>query len=206
MEMKRGHIILIAGAALLIAGVAVSAVWGMSFAGMFLNENTIVARTTLDAGKSVSAETDVTQVDRPISLAVGIDRQGQPAAPADVRLKETVTDPAGNVVSSNEFADSFFTSFNPKTTGTHMVTITNQGTKPVTISGTFGHVPFMGTGGKPDVGAMTGAQGLGMIILGGGLAAAGVLTLIAGGIITAIDSRSMPSSTTTEGGVTYRKD
>jgi hypothetical protein len=217
--VRRGYIILLSGTVLLVAGIAISAVWGVSFAGSFLKENTIVAKTTIGAGKSISATTDVNELGRPISLAVGIDRNGQlsqsPASPSpnssDVMLKEIVTGPDGKVVSSNEFAGSFLSSFNPEVTGAYTVTITNMGTKPVTISGTFGHLAFIRADGKPDVNAMVGAggQGFGMIILGGVLAVVGIITLIVGGIVTALDSRAKgrdSATSTGPGGVTYRKD
>jgi hypothetical protein len=204
--MKRGHVLLMSGAALLAAGITISALWGVSFAGSFLQENTVVAKTTLDATKSVEARTDVNQLDKPLTLAIGIDKSGQ--QPYPIRLRETVTDPSGKVVSTNEFADSFFTSLKPEATGVYTVTVTNLGTKPVTISGAFGHMPFIGTNGKPDINVMAGGQGLGMIIVGGGLAAAGVLVLIIGGVITAVDGRTKSQNTATagQGGVTYRKD
>ncbi len=85
--MKRGHIILISGAALLVAGIIVSAVWGISFASLFVRDNTIVARTSIDPGKSIEAKTDVNELDRSISLAIGIDRAGQQPSspPSDIR-------------------------------------------------------------------------------------------------------------------------
>lgn len=93
--MKRGYIILISGAAVLVAGIAISAAWGVSFAGAFVRDNTIVAKTVIDAGKSISAQTEVRQLDRPISLAVGIDKNGQQqfSNPSDIRLKVSITDP-----------------------------------------------------------------------------------------------------------------
>jgi hypothetical protein len=207
--LKRGNVILVSGAALLIAGIATSAIWGVSFASSFVKDNTIVTKTLIDAGKSIDAKTDVNQLDRAISLAVGIDKTEQ-ISTSDARLKETITDPNGKVVSANEFGESFLTSVKPEMTGMYTVTVTNLGTKPVSISGTFGVMPFMGTDGKPDINAMMGGgQGLGMIIVGGGLATAGVVMLIVGGIITAIDSKEKSNSTqtkTTKGGITYRKD
>ena len=215
--MKRGHIILISGAVLLVAGIAVAAIWGISFASSFVRDNTIVAKATIPAGQSVSAKTDVAQLanSRPISLAIGIDKTGeqqqQQALPTSdlIRLRETVTDPNGKVVSSNEFGDSFLTSFKPQVAGVYTVTVTNLGTRPVSIGGTFGYMPFIDSNGRPDINAVLGGQGLGMIIAGGLMVVAGVITLIVGGIITAIDSRTNRGQTTTtssEGGVTYRKD
>jgi hypothetical protein len=212
-DMKRGHIILIAGAVLLVAGITIAAVWGVSFAGSFVANNTLVAKTTINAGQSVSAQNNVNELDRPMSLTVGIDRT-TPTFPSssDIRLRETVTDPNGKVVSTNEFSDGFVTSFKPEVAGVYTVTITNLGQFPLSISGTFGYLPFVGSNGNPDINAIMGGapgQGLGMIIAGGAMAATGIITLIVGGIVTVADSRaksSTPTRTTSEGGITYRKD
>jgi hypothetical protein len=219
--MKRGYIILISGAVLLVAGIIISAVWAVQFAGSFLRDNTIVAQTSVDAGKSVDTRINVDQLDRPVSLAIGIDQtqlqplpsqqQQTPATQSsDIRLKEEVTDPNGRVVSSNEFSNSFFTSFTPEVTGVHTVTISNLGTRTVSVNGAFGYMPFIGPDSKPNFDNMIGGGGwgLGMIIAGGALAGVGVVTLIIGAIITVVDSRkhSSTTTTTTDGGITYRKD
>ncbi len=218
--MKRGQIILIGGAVLLVAGITISAVWGMSFASSFFTNNTLVAKTTINAGQSVSAQNQVSELDRPISLAVGIDRTTATTLPSssDIRLRETVTDPNGKVVSTNEFGNGFVTSFKPEVAGVYTVTITNLGQNPVSISGTFGYMPFIGNNGNPvDINTMMGGaagqQGLGMIIAGGAMAAAGIIVLIVGAIVTVADSRAKPTTsststttTTSEGGITYRKD
>ena len=215
--MKRGYIILISGAVLLVAGIIISAVWAIPFAGSFLRDTTMVAKTSIDPGKSLDTRIEVHQLDRPISLAIGIDRTGEqpqtqvpPSPPSsDIRLKEVVTDPNGRVISSNEFGDSFFTSFKPDVAGVYIITVSNLGTKPVSVSGAFGYMSFVGQDGKPDINSMMGAGGLGMIITGGALAAVGVVILIVGAIITIVDNRNRRQSSTTttsEDGITYRKD
>jgi hypothetical protein len=220
--MKRGYIVLISGAVLLVAGIIISAAWAVQFAGSFLRDNTIVAQTSVDPGKSVDTRINVDQLDRPISLAIGIDQtqlqpppsqQQQQQIPAtqssDIRLKEEVTDPNGRVVISNEFGNSFFTSFKPEVTGVHTVMISNLGTRTVSVNGAFGYMPFIGPDSKPNFDNMIGGGwGLGMIIAGGALAGVGVVTLIIGAIITVVDSRkhSSTTTTTTDGGITYRKD
>ena len=205
--MKRGPAILIGGAVLLVAGIAIAAVWGVSFASSFIANNTIVGRTTIEPGHSISAKTDVTQLDKQLALTVGIDRNGQ-NYPSGAMLNETVTNPNGKILSSNEFANAYLTSIKPDIAGTYTVTITNVGTSPVNVGGTFGYMPMIGSNGKPDINAMMSGQGLGMVIAGGIMAAAGVVTLIVGGIITVVDSRThrSASSASTEGGITYRKD
>jgi hypothetical protein len=214
--MKRGYIIILSGAILLVAGIALSAVWGISFAGNFLRENTIVAKTSIDPGKAIDTKTEVDRLDRSISLAISIDdrstaeQQGQKLQTlSDIRLKETVTDPTGKVVNSNEFTDAFFTTFKPQVSGVYTVTVSNLGTKPVSISAVFGYMSFVGPDGKPNISAIDG-EGIGLVIAGGGLAATGVILLIVGAIIAAIDSRSgnrgNTTATTSENGITYRKD
>jgi hypothetical protein len=219
--MKRGYIILISGAVLLVAGIIISAVWAVQFAGSFLRDNTIVAQTSIDVGKSVDTRINVDQLDRPVSLAIGIDQtqlqpplsQQQQQIPttqsSDIRLKEEVTDLNGRVVSSNEFGNSFFTSFKPEATGVHTVTISNLGTRTVSVNGAFGYMPFIGPDSKPNFDNMIGGGwGLGMIIAGGALAGVGIITLIIGAIITVVDNRkhSSTTTTTTDRGITYRKD
>ena len=119
-----------------------------------------------------------------------------------------MTDPNGKAVSSDEFGESFSTTITPTTAGTYTVTITNLGTETVTIGGTFGHVPFLGSDGQPNIEDMMSAEGLGMIIAGVGLATAGIIALIVGAIVTIQDGRNQKgtTATTSEGGITYRKD
>lgn len=212
--MKRGHIILIGGAALLVIGIAVTAIWGVSFASRFISDNTIVGRTTIEPGQSVTTKTDIREVGKPLTLMVGIDRsvgqQQQQPAQSDIKLRETMTNPKDQVVSSNEFGDSIVTSVKPEETGTYAATITNLGEKAVTVAGTFGYFAIIGPDGKPDLNALfgTGQQGLGMIIEGGVMVVGGIMALIVGGIITVADSRAQgqTSTATSEGGITYRKD
>jgi hypothetical protein len=219
--MKRGHAILIGGGVLLISGIIISAIWAVSFAGSFLQESVVVAETTIASGESVSTRIEVNQLDNPITLAIGVEHRGQlqqqqgtGATISDVRVRATITDPNGQVVSSNEFGNSFSTSFRPEIAGAYTVTVTNLAANPVTVGGAFGGMPFVGADGvTPDMNAIFGAQGFGMIIAGGVLASVGIVTIIIGGIITAIDSRKEGGSgpttttgTTSEGGITYRKD
>jgi len=199
---------------LLIVGIALAAVSGVSFASNFISDNTVVAKTVIEPGQSVNTKTDVRELGKTLTLAVGIDRSGaqQQPIPTDVKLKETIMDPQGQVVSNSEFGDSFVTSIKPQSIGAYTVTITNLGAKAVPVSGTFGYFPILDSNGKPDFNTIfgTGQQGLGIIIAGGVLAVAGVVALIAGGIITLADSRGQrgtsSATTTSEGGVTYRKD
>jgi len=192
--MKRGHIILSAGAALLVAGLVVALVWGISYAGSVYANNTVIANTSIQPGASISANKDVNALDKPIYLTVGLG--GQQSA-SDIHLKQVTTDPSGKTVSSSEFQKVYTTTINPTTTGTYTVTVSNLGTAPVTVAGTFGYIPWVGTEGNPTASNSNPAEGLGVVFAGGGLAAAGVIILIVGGIVTVIDGRNAKTPSTT---------
>ena len=130
---------------------------------------------------------------------------------------ETVKDPSGTVVSSNEFSANLFTTFQPQSIGNHILNITNAGSTPVTINAMFGYMPFITTpastsqvGGQPLPGVDL--SSLSVVIVGGVLTTIGFFTIIAGIVVVVIDSRkrgeqkSGSSGGITEGGITYRKD
>ncbi len=187
--MKRGHIILSAGAALLVAGLVIALVWGISYASSVYANNTVIANTPIQPGASVSAKKDVNALDKPIYLTVGIG--GQQQSSIDIHLKQVTTDPSGKIVSTSEFQKVYTTTINPTTTGTYTVMVSNLGTAPVTVAGTFGYIPWVGTEGNPTAINSNPAEGLGVVFVGGGLATAGVVTLIVGGIVTALDRRKV---------------
>lgn len=200
--MQRGYIVLIAGGALFAIGLALSVAWGVQFAGVFLQDNTFVNSVPVEPGSSVEAARQVTDTSRPLSVAIhiqGIEDTG--VLREDIRLAETVKDPSGAVVSTNEFSGNLFTSFRPEQTGRYVLTITNEGTKAVTVDGTFGYMPFVGVaeGQQVDLGQLSG------IIAGATLTGIGFIAIIAGIVLVIID-RPKSSSTVSEGGITYRKD
>jgi uncharacterized membrane protein len=211
--IRRGYIILIIGGALFISGIVIAAVWAIPFASTFLQKNTLINQVSIDPGRSVQATTQVTDVSRPITVAIHIERPE-----GVVRLIETVKDPYGIVVSSNEFSANLFTTFQPQNTGNHVLNITNAGARPITIDATFGHMPFITAAAPtPDVGGQpipgVDLSSLSVVIAGGVLTVIGFFTIIAGIVIVVIDSRKRRegrrqngSSGMTEGGVTYRKD
>jgi uncharacterized iron-regulated membrane protein len=205
--IQRGYIVLISGGALFAVGLAVSAAWGMQFAGIFLQDNTLVNAVSVEPGRSVDTTRQVTDTSRPLTVTVHIqgknDNNGLAPLREDIRLVETVKDPSGAIVSTNEFSGNLFTSFRPEQTGNYVLTIANAGTKVVTVDGTFGYMPFMSAadGRQVDFAQLSG------IIAGGALSVIGFLTIIAGIVIVLVDRPKKSSSTiTSEGGITYRKD
>ncbi|MDQ5830885.1 MAG: hypothetical protein M3269_01310, partial [Thermoproteota archaeon] len=68
--IRRGYIILIVGGVLFIAGIVLAAVWAIPFASTFLQENTLINQVSIESGRSVEATTQVTDVSRPVTVAI----------------------------------------------------------------------------------------------------------------------------------------
>jgi hypothetical protein len=73
--LQRGYIILIAGGVLVVAGIVLSIFWAGSFAGQFLQENTIIGQTLVMPLESINATLQVNDISRPISVALHFDPQ-----------------------------------------------------------------------------------------------------------------------------------
>jgi hypothetical protein len=231
--------ILTIGGALSVAGIIIAAAWAIPFASTFLQENTLINQVSIEPGRSVQATTPVTDISRPVTVAIHIQRPGEGGSVAQedgqqqqqqqqplpqleqelVKLIETVKDPSGVIVSTNEFSANLFSTFQPQNTGNHVLNITNAGGRAVTIDATFGYMPFI-TATTPSNSGMLGQplpgvdlSSLSVFIVGGILTTIGFFTIIAGIVIVVIDSRkrgelknSSSGDSVTEGGITYRKD
>jgi hypothetical protein len=118
--MQRGYIILIVGAALLVSGIVISALWAVPFAGKILRESTILSGASIRPGSSVNASTPVMDTSRPVSLAIHVERNNATAAAGQIPnngLRETVRNPNGVIITSNDFTRQIFTTFKPDITG-----------------------------------------------------------------------------------------
>lgn len=205
---------MIIGGVLFVAGIIIAAIWAIPFASTFLQNNTLINQVSIEPGRSIEATTQVTDVSRPIAVAIHIERpEGL------VRLIEIVKDPSGTVVSNNEFSANLFTTFQPQNTGNHILNITNAGAGSVAIDATFGYMPFiMAPASNSDEGSQplpgVDLSNLSVVIVGGVLTAIGFFTIIAGIVIVVIDSRKRregrrqngSSGVTEDSGITYRKD
>jgi hypothetical protein len=176
--LKRGYIILIAGGILLVAGVVISALWVGSFAGQFLEESTIISQTLVRPSESINATLQVNDISRPISLGLHFEPES-----ANVTLRETVRDPSGRVVNTNDFLKDFFTTFKVNTVGKFTLTVSNQGSIPINIDGIFGYLPFVEQNNQVNLSPLNG------IIIGVILFIVGIITIIVGIVITIIDRR-----------------
>jgi hypothetical protein len=186
--VQRGYIILIVGAVLLISGIVISILWAGFFAGTILRENTILSGVPIRPAGSVNASTQVMDTSRPVSLAIHVERNNTTGG--DI-LRETVRNPNGVIMTSNEFTKQFFTTFKPDITGKYTVTIYNLGNSPVSIGVLAGNLPFIGANNKVNFNSLSG------IIAGVILTIAGIIVLMAGVIVLILDRRRITPSTQT---------
>ena len=154
-----------------------------SFAGPFIRENTILGGVSIRPAGLVNTTIQVTDISRPVSLAIHMgEGQGQ-ISNNNNTLRETVRNPNGLIMSSNEFTNHFFTTFKPDVTGKYTITIQNLGNSPVSIGVLVGNLPFIGANNQVNMNFLAG------IIAGIILIIAGIVVLIAGIIILILDRR-----------------
>jgi hypothetical protein len=195
---------LIIGAALLISGIIISALWAGSFAGTFMRENIILSGVSIRPAASVNASIQVMDTSRPVSLAIHVEpsngmtssittiavKEGEGQIPNNT-LRETVRNPNGLVMTSNEFTKEFFTTFKPDVTGKYTITVYNLGNTPVSIGVLVGNLPFVDANNQPNINFLSG------IIAGVFLIIAGIIVLIAGVVVLELDKRRVSPKTQT---------
>ena len=165
----------------------------MPFAGTIIRENTILSGVSIRPAGSVNASTQVIDTSRPVSLAIHLERNNSTTGgeiPNNI-LRETVRNPNGVIMTSNEFTKQIFTTFKPDITGKYIVTIYNSGNSPVSIGVLAGNLPFIGANNKVNFNSLSG------IIAGVILTIAGIIVLIAGVIVLILDRRRIRPRTET---------
>jgi hypothetical protein len=180
--MKRSYVILIAGAAIFIAGIVIFLVYANSYVDPFLSENTIVSNSTIQPGQSINIPRETVKAGRNLSLVIL-------SEPFDVSLRAETNDPKGIIVSSNEFSERLLTTIKPEISGKYISKITNLGTEPVTIDVVVGQLPVINENDQSRLNLLK-------EILGGIIAIIiGIIVLIAGGIILIVDKRKSKATT-----------
>ena len=178
--LKRGYIILIIGGILLVIGLVLSIFSVGSFAGQFMRENTVLSEAIVSPTEPVNVILQVNDTARPVSVALHSEAES-----ANISLRESIQDPGGRVVNTNEFSETFFTTFKPNMTGEYTLSISNLGFSPVNINGVFGFIPFTAGGGNEQVILSS----LNSIVIGVILFIIGIIALIVGIIIAILDRR-----------------
>jgi hypothetical protein len=191
--LQRGYIILIIGAALLISGIVISALWAGSFASSFLRQGIILSDVTVPQSGSASNRIRVTDISHPIALQVHFEshssigsQNGQTSnttASNNMSLREVVKDPVGKILSQNTFSKQFFTTFRATTQGTYTLIISNLGSNPVKVGALFGPATFVNENNQININLFGG------VIAGIALVIIGIITLIAGIMILILDRR-----------------
>ena len=197
--MQRGYVILIAGAVLLISGIVISAVWAAYFVGTIIHENAILSGVSIPPAGSVNVSTQVIDTSHPVTLTINVERNNSTTGgqiPLSI-LRETVRNPNGFIITSNEFTKQFIMTFKPAITGKYIVTIYNLGNSNVSVDVSAGNLPFISANNKVNFNSLSG------VIVGPILTIAGIIVLIAGVKLLALDrTRTGPRIQTTSSAAT----
>ena len=195
--LQRGYIILIIGAALLIAGIVISMIWAGSFANSFLRQGMILNDVALAPSASGKNTIRVTDIAHPIALQVHFESQDSNSNSSqnektsnnntpvgrNVSLNEVVKDPADKILSNTTFSRQFFTTLRPTAQGTYTLIISNLGSDTIKVGALFGPATFLNQENQINFDI------LGGVITGLSAAVLGILALIAGIIVLILDRR-----------------
>jgi hypothetical protein len=180
--MQRGYLILIVGGVLLASGIAISLIWAGSLGSRIINQNTILNGVSVYPSGEVNAITQVNDLSRPLSLVISIESNHN-TGQANPILRETIRNPNGEIISTNDFAKQFLATIKPDVIGKYTLTITNLGGNVVSIGILFGNLPFVGQNNQLNVNFFAG------LVTGGVLSIAGIIALIAGLVFVIVDRR-----------------
>jgi hypothetical protein len=166
--LKRGYIILLAGAALVVIGISLTAAYGIGIAGVILNESVILSDVLVDTSNSVNRTLDIINTERPVSIALHA---------------ETINSTDNPVVEQEDGQSDIFTSFRPETDGIYTLSLHNLGADQVKIEGIFGYLPITENSGEINLSTVTG------LLAGAWVFVIGIGTLVGGTVITVLDRR-----------------
>ena len=105
-------------------------------------------------------------------------------------LRETLRNPNGEVISTNEFTRQFLTTIKPDVIGKYTLTIDNLGGSLASVGILFGDLPFVGQNNQLNLSLFGG------LVTGGILAVTGIIALIAGLVILIVDRRRITRNKT----------
>ena len=182
--LKRGHIVLLVGAALVVIGISLTAAYGIGIAGVILNESIILSDILVVPSNSVNYTLDITNTERPVSIALHVEAINSTDNPV---VEQTVINPHGFIVNNNEFGEDgqsdIFTSLRPEIDGVYTLSLHNLGTDQVKIGGIFGYLPITENSGEINLSTVTG------LLAGAWVFVIGIGTLVGGTVITVLDRR-----------------
>ena len=188
--MQRGYLILIVGGALLALGIAISVIWAGSLGSRIINQNTILNGVSIYPSGAANAITQVTDLSRPLSLVISIESNHNTGQPNPI-LRETVRNPNGELISTNQLTKQFLITIKPDVIGKYTLTMDNLGGSLVSVGILFGNLPFVGQNNQLNLNLFGG------LVTGGILAVAGIIALIAGLVVLIVDRRRITRNKTT---------
>jgi uncharacterized membrane protein len=166
--MQRAHKLLIAGGAILAAGIILIGITFVILKQQSFSINSSIQ--TISPGKSVFKTSEVLTGKK---MAIVVNYQ-----PADMPLNiQVIQQPGLAKILDLNFTNRLFTNFVPNKDGMDNIMITNLGTQQVNANIIFGSSEFFDVGGQPNtsLGAMA--------IAGPLLSFIGIIILIIGGIL-----------------------
>jgi len=179
--LKRGHYVVIGGAAIFAIGIAVVVVWALPLAQQIQKESAFIQREQVNPGESESLSLQVMNTSKPLSVFVSSTDKAVPLAIA-------VTSPEGQVLLNSSFTDNTVMSAEPNVIGTYVLSVTNEGQAATSIDAVFGRLPGVEENNGLAFGTLEGGlAGIGIII-------AGVIVMIAGVAIVIVDRRRAPAA------------
>jgi hypothetical protein len=172
--MQRGFKVLIVCGALFLSSIIVFFIWGMSFSGMFIQNNPSLStnQITLDPLMSYNSSISINSTDKVLTITIdSIDND-------QVVLNELVTDPKGEIVSNSTFQKTYFSTLTPNLTGKYEFSVFNMDkNNKASVYLFFGNLPFLTENGEIDLSSFGG------LVLGVILFIAGLVSFIIGIIL-----------------------
>jgi hypothetical protein len=177
--LKRGHYLVIGGAAAFVIGIAVVAAWALPLAEQIQKEAVLTQQEQLNAGESRTLSLDLTDTSKPLSIFIS-------STDATMPITIVVTSPEGKKLLDSNVTGNRVMSTDPTMAGTYVLRITNAGQAATSINAVFGRFPGIGENNQVNFEAFSG------VLAGVGIIITGIIVMIAGVAITIIDSRKRP--------------
>jgi hypothetical protein len=111
--LQRGYIILIAGAVLVVAGIALTAVYGINLASLVLSESIILNDVPINPSTSVNRTLQVTNTESTVAIALHVESEEDDSTQTQQQqesnisiMREEIRNPSGVVINKNQFNSS----------------------------------------------------------------------------------------------------
>ena len=173
-QMQRGFKVLIISGALFLSSIIVFFTWGMSFSGMFIQNNPSLStnQITLDPLTVYNSSIFINSTDKLLTITIDSTDNDQ------IVLNELVTDPKGKIVSNSTFQKTYFSTITPNSTGRYDISVFNMDqNNKASVYLFFGNLPFLKDNGEIDLSSFGG------LVLGVILFIAGLVSFVIGIIL-----------------------